>query len=101
MKSRKTILQTALIHLSLMRKTRRVPLGVAFVVATLFVLAVSAPQNGGAQTNSQAPSATDWKSVEQALGKAGSLQGAAARDRRARFVDLRSHRMLSLCIRPV
>ena len=75
MKSDKNILQTALIDLSIACKTRRGPLGVvAFVVATIFVLAVSAPQNEVAQTNSQAPSATDWKQVEQALGKAGSVQ---------------------------
>src|SRR2546425_5821666 len=66
-----------LIHLSLARKTRRVLLsGVAFAVATLFVLAAcSAPQNQSGQSNTQQPAAaTDWKPVEQALGKAGSMQ---------------------------
>src|SRR5260370_9737170 len=63
--------------LSLARKTRRVVLGlVAFAVATLFVLvACSAPQNQSGQSNNQQPAAaTDWKPVEKALGKAGSMQ---------------------------
>src|SRR2546429_8446463 len=66
-----------LIHLSLTRKTRRIVLSlVAFAVATLFVLvACSAPQNQSGQANNQQPAAaTDWKPVEQALGKAGSMQ---------------------------
>src|SRR5437870_6209791 len=64
-------------HISLARKTRRVVLClVAFAVATLFVLvACSAPQNQSGQSNNQQPAAaTDWKPVEQALGKAGSMQ---------------------------
>jgi hypothetical protein len=41
----------------------------------LFVLvACSAPQNQSEQANNQQSPATDWKSVEQALGKAGSVQ---------------------------
>jgi len=66
----------ALIHLCLMRTTRRAALSiVAFAVATLFVLvACSAPQNQAVQSPSQQPSTTDWKAVEQALGKAGSVQ---------------------------
>src|SRR5256885_6777126 len=66
-----------LIHLSLARKTRRIVLSlVALAVATLFVLvACSAPQNQSGQANNQQPAAaTDWKPVEQALGKAGSIQ---------------------------
>src|SRR5438552_6231995 len=66
-----------LIHLSLARKTRRGVLCLAaFVVATLFVLAAcSAPQNQSGQSNNQQPAAAaDWKPVEQALGKAGSMQ---------------------------
>jgi len=45
-------------------------------LATLFVLvACSAPQNQNAQSNSgQQAGAVDWKAVEQALGKAGSMQ---------------------------
>src|SRR5260221_10555310 len=64
-------------HISLARKTRRVVLGLAaFAVATLFVLvACSAPQNNSAQPNNQQQAAAaDWKPVEQALGKAGSMQ---------------------------
>src|SRR5256885_16719225 len=66
-----------LIHLSLARKTRRIVLSlVALAVATLFVLvACSAPQNQSGQANNQQPAAaTEWKPVEQALGKAGSMQ---------------------------
>src|SRR2546429_4791458 len=64
-------------HLSLARRTRRVVLCLAAcAVATLFVLvACSAPQNNSAQPNNQQQAATaDWKPVEQALGKAGSMQ---------------------------
>src|SRR6266496_4905017 len=64
-------------HLSLAHKTRRVVLCLAAcAVATLFVLvARSAPQNQSEQSNNQQPAAaTDWKPVEQALGKAGSMQ---------------------------
>ncbi len=64
-------------HISLARKTRRVVLClVAFAVATLFVLvACSAPPNQSGQSNNQQPAAAiDWKPVEQALGKAGSMQ---------------------------
>src|SRR5689334_16717479 len=48
----------------------------AAVVTTVFVLAAcSAPQNGNTPANSSpTQSATDWKDVEQALGKAGSMQ---------------------------
>src|SRR5437667_9797341 len=64
-------------HIFLARKTRRVVLCLAaFAVVTLFVLvACSAPQNQSGQANNQQqPAATDWKPVEQALGKAGSVQ---------------------------
>src|SRR5881394_166990 len=66
-----------LVHFSRSGKTRRVFLTVvAFASAGLFVLvACSAPQNQSGQSNSQQPAAAmDWKSVEQALGKAGSMQ---------------------------
>jgi len=69
--------RTVLIHLSLAGKTRRIILSVAaFMLATVFVLvACSAPQNQSGQSNSQQQAgATDWKPVEQALGKAGSMQ---------------------------
>src|SRR6266542_755256 len=59
-----------------MRQTRRIIFSVAvWVVATLFVLvACSAPHNNSGQANNQQGAATDWKPVEQALGKAGSMQ---------------------------
>src|SRR5436309_7903005 len=68
------------------RKTRRslVPRGFRrFFVATsvfalmtiLVLVACSAPQNQNSQSNAgQQPSAADWKPVEQALGKTGSMQ---------------------------
>lgn len=76
MKRNRNIPSKALIQLSLARNTPRVVLSmVAFALVTFFVLvACSAPQNQAAQSNSQQPAATDWKPVEQALGKAGSLQ---------------------------
>src|SRR6266496_6277873 len=66
----------ASIHLCLARTTRRAALSVvAFALTTLFVLvACSAPQNNSGANNNQQPAATDWKPVEQALGKAGSVQ---------------------------
>jgi len=77
MKRDRKLTRRILIHLSLARKTRRIVLSlVAFAVATLFVLvACSAPQNQSGQSNTQQPAAaTDWKPVEQALGKAGAMQ---------------------------
>src|SRR5436309_9318318 len=77
MKRDRKLTRRILIHLSLARKTRRIVLSlVAFAVATLFVLAAcSAPQNQSGQSNNQQQAgATDWKPVEQALGKAGSMQ---------------------------
>jgi Domain of Unknown Function (DUF1259) len=45
------------------------------IVLTIFVLAAcSAPQNTNAPASGEQQSATDWKPVEQALGKAGSMQ---------------------------
>lgn len=45
------------------------------VVMTIFVLvACSASQNTNAPASGEQQSATDWKPVEQALGKAGSMQ---------------------------
>ena len=44
-------------------------------LTTISVLvACSAPQNQNSQSNASPQAATDWKPVEQALGKAGSLQ---------------------------
>src|SRR5881396_3834628 len=77
MKRDRKLTRRILIHLSLAGKTRRVVLSlVAFAVATLFVLvACSAPQSNSAQPNNQQQATTtDWKPVEQALGKAGSMQ---------------------------
>ncbi len=64
-------------YLSLARRSRRVILSVAaLMLATWFVLvAYSAPQSQSGQSNNkQQGAATDWKAVEQALGKAGSVQ---------------------------
>ena len=76
MKARTNILSKALIQLFLARKIRRLLLGfVAFGGATMFVLvACSAPQNQSGQSNNQQPAVSDWKPVEQALGKAGAMQ---------------------------
>src|SRR5438309_8823170 len=65
----------ALIRLSLACKPRRVILSFAgLAVATLFALvACSAPQNQSGQANNQS-AATDWKPVEQAIGRAGTVQ---------------------------
>jgi hypothetical protein len=59
------------------RTARRLTLtAVAISLAAVFVLvAYSAPQNQNAQSNGgQQSTAIDWKAVEQALGKAGSVQ---------------------------
>src|SRR5947207_147076 len=76
MKRERNMVGRVLGNLSLTRNTRRVVLClVAFAVATLFVLvACSAPQSPSGQSNNQQPAATDWKPVEQALGKAGPMQ---------------------------
>src|SRR5437660_6193941 len=77
MRRDRNIARRSLIHSSLARKTRRVTLSVAaFMLATVFVLvACSAPQNQSGQANNQQQAeGTDWKPVEQALGKAGSMQ---------------------------
>jgi len=77
MRKDRSMARRALIGLSPARNTRRIVLCLgAFAVATLFVLvACSAPQNQSGQSNNQQqPAATDWKPVEQALGKAGSMQ---------------------------
>jgi hypothetical protein len=76
MNSKRNIPSVALIQFFQARNRRKVVLSiVAFVAATLFVLvACPAPQGQATQSNSQQPSATDWKAVERALGKAGSVQ---------------------------
>ncbi|HEU5238417.1 MAG TPA: DUF1259 domain-containing protein, partial [Pyrinomonadaceae bacterium] len=77
MKTNKVIMRRKSFSSLFAGHTRRIVLSVAsFVVATFFVLvACSAPQNQStAANNQQQPGATDWKPVEQALGKAGSMQ---------------------------
>src|SRR5437764_1434242 len=50
-------------------------ISIVAVVLTIFVLAAcSAPQNTNAPASGEQQSATDWKPVEQALGKAGAMQ---------------------------
>src|SRR5690349_25161679 len=59
------------------RVLRRLTLAMLLaVVTTMFVLAAcSASQTGNSNTNAGQPqAAADWKPVEQALGKAGSVQ---------------------------
>ncbi len=76
MKTKQGIIRQGSVRL-FMRKTRRIIFSIsALVAATVFVIAAcSAPQNQSGQSNSQQQAATaDWKAIEQALGKAGSLQ---------------------------
>jgi len=64
-------------RLSWSQGARRIALaGTLFVITIVFVLAAcSAPQTGNSNANAgQAQAAADWKPVEQALGKAGSVQ---------------------------
>src|SRR5437588_10735780 len=63
-------------HLSVPRATRLVIFSiVAFMVTTWFLLAAcSAPQNQSGQSSTQQSAAMDWKSVETAIGKAGTVQ---------------------------
>jgi len=58
------------------RALKRISLAaVAAIIATVFISAAcSAPQNTNAPPSGEQQSATDWKPVEQALGKAGSMQ---------------------------
>ena len=52
-----------------------VTMGVSALATVSVLVACSAPQNQNAQANSnQQAGATDWKAVEPALGKAGSMQ---------------------------
>ena len=49
--------------------------GVAGAIAVVFVLVACSAQPGSSNANSgSSQAATDWKAVEQALGKAGSMQ---------------------------
>jgi Domain of Unknown Function (DUF1259) len=77
MKKTGSMTRATLVHLTLTRTTRKVVLALAACgVATLFVLvACSAPQNQNSQSSATPQAgANDWKTVEQALGKAGSMQ---------------------------
>src|SRR6266511_2484318 len=77
MKYGKGIMRKGSFSLFFAGQTRRIVFSVtSFAVATLFVLvACSAPQNqSGQRNNQQQASATDWRPVEQALGKAGAIQ---------------------------
>lgn len=58
------------------RVVKRLALAVAAAaIATMFVLAAcSAPQNNNTATNAPQQAAADWKDIEQALGKTGSMQ---------------------------
>src|SRR5262245_3053004 len=47
---------------------------IAAAFATMFALAISATQNEDVPPNGQQASPPDWRAVEQALGKAGSMQ---------------------------
>ena len=73
MKNSSTALLTRTVSSRLIRR-----IGIATILAvlvTMFVLAAcSAPQNNNTSSNAGQQAATDWKDVEQALGKAGSMQ---------------------------
>jgi hypothetical protein len=77
MKKQQTNLKKHLGQPVMNRGTRQLILvSTSFVLAAVFVLvACSAPQGQNGQSNNQQQTAmTDWKAVEQALGKAGSIQ---------------------------
>ena len=69
-------LERQLGHLFVTRGVRQfVLITMSLVLAAVFVLvACSAPQAPTGQSNTAQQPATDWKAVEQALGKAGSMQ---------------------------
>jgi hypothetical protein len=63
-------------YLTWIQHRRAVLIGISFLLASVFLfVSCSAPQgqNSG-QSNTAQQSGADWKAVEQALGKAGSLQ---------------------------
>ncbi len=65
------------LYLTRSRFRRAMLTGIAFLLATIFVfVACSAPegQNSGQSNTAQQSAGADWKAVEQALGKAGSMQ---------------------------
>ena len=63
-------------HNLVMRAVRLILIGsISVLIATVALVACSAPQNQNGQSNTaQQAGAADWKSVEQALGKAGAMQ---------------------------
>lgn len=77
MKSASTLSNESIARYASRRSFKRLVLTMVIsVVTTLFILvACSAPQNQSGQSKmGRQPGATDWKAVEQALGKAGSMQ---------------------------
>lgn len=76
MKKQGRFLERHLGHLFVTRGVRQLILiTMSLVLAAVFVLvACSAPQAPTGQSNTAQQSATDWKAVERALGKAGSTQ---------------------------
>src|SRR5215813_306339 len=75
--AKRNIENNGIISSNLARNARRVLISLIVIAATtLFVLvACSAPQNQSSQSNNQQQAApADWKAVEQALSKAGSIQ---------------------------
>ena len=76
MKKQERFLERHLGHLFVTRGVRQLILiTMSLVLAAVFVLvACSAPQALTGQSNTAQQPATDWKAVEQALGKAGSMQ---------------------------
>src|SRR5678815_5175206 len=73
MKNQGRFLERHLSHLFV--RVRLILITMSLGLAAVFVLvAGSAPQAPTGQSNTAQQSATDWKAVEQALGKAGSMQ---------------------------
>ena len=71
----KTSLMAGLKRTVSWRSIKRISIvSIMAVDLTVFVLACSAPQDTNAPASGEQQSATDWKPVEQALGKAGSMQ---------------------------
>src|ERR1051325_4762501 len=55
--------------------TRATFIIIALVIGAIFVVATySSPQNENARAKTAGQQSTDWKPVEQALGKAGAMQ---------------------------
>jgi hypothetical protein len=98
MKRQRTIMKKQVCACFVAWGTRQLVLITAlFVLAPVFVLvARSAPQGQSGQSNNSPQTATDWKAVEQALGKAGSMSEVnpvikALRDNGIEVTALHSH----------